>query len=99
MENKEKLENQDVPQEETVETEEKIDVVKGIETLESRLIESEKKLRNRQKEHYMFLRCSSELDFLLTGLFYHFGGTEGVLKSCFSCEIPLSKLAELPFVK
>ena len=36
MDNKEKLENQDVPQQETVE--EKIDVVKGIETLETALI-------------------------------------------------------------
>ena len=42
MDNKEKLENQDVPQQETVE--EKIDVVKGIEMLETALIESEKKL-------------------------------------------------------
>ena len=50
MDNKEKLENQDVPQQETVETEEKIDVVKGIEMLESRLIESEKKLEETVKE-------------------------------------------------
>ena len=48
MENKEKLENQDIPQEETVE--EKIDVVKGIEMLESALIESEKKLETVTKE-------------------------------------------------
>ena len=48
MENKEKLENQDVPQQETVE--EKIDVVKGIETLETALIESEKKLEAATKE-------------------------------------------------
>ena len=50
MENKEKLENQDTPQEETVETEEKIDVVKGIEMLEARLIESEKKLEAATKD-------------------------------------------------
>ena len=50
MDNKEKLENQDVPQQETVETEEKIDVVKGIEMLETRLIESEKKLEAATKE-------------------------------------------------
>ena len=48
MDNKEKLENQDVPQQETVE--EKIDVVKGIETLETALIESEKKLEAATKE-------------------------------------------------
>ena len=48
MENKEKLENQDTPQEETVE--EKIDVVKGIEMLETALIESEKKLETITKE-------------------------------------------------
>ena len=48
MENKEKLENQDIPQEETVE--EKIDVVKGIEMLETALIESEKKLETVTKE-------------------------------------------------
>ena len=50
MDNKEKLENQDVPQQETVETEEKIDVVKGIEMLETALIESEKKLETVTKE-------------------------------------------------
>ncbi len=50
MDNKEKLENQDVPQQETVETEEKIDVVKGIEMLETALIESEKKLEAATKE-------------------------------------------------
>ena len=50
MENKEKLENQDVPQEETVEAEEKIDVMKGIEMLETQLIESEKKLEETVKE-------------------------------------------------
>ena len=49
MENKEKLENQEIPQEETVEAE-KIDVVKGIEMLETRLIESEKKLEAATKE-------------------------------------------------
>ena len=48
MDNKEKLENQDVPQQETVE--EKIDVVKGIEMLETALIESEKKLEAATKE-------------------------------------------------
>lgn len=48
MDNKEKLENQDVPQQETVE--EKIDVVEGIETLETALIESEKKLEAATKE-------------------------------------------------
>ena len=48
MDNKEKLENQDVPQQETVE--EKIDVVKGIEMLETALIESEKKLESATKE-------------------------------------------------
>ena len=48
MDNKEKLENQDVPQQETVE--EKIDVVKGIEMLETALIESEKKLETVTKE-------------------------------------------------
>ena len=49
MENKEKLEN--MPQEETVEeTNEKIDVVKGIEMLETALIESEKKLETVTKE-------------------------------------------------
>ena len=48
MDNKEKLENQDVPQQETVE--EKIDVVKGIEMLETALIESEKKLVAATKE-------------------------------------------------
>lgn len=48
MDNKEKLENQEVPQQETVE--EKIDVVKGIETLETALIESEKKLEAATKE-------------------------------------------------
>ena len=50
MENKEKLENQDIPQEETVEAEEKIDVMKGIEMLETQLIESEKKLEETTKE-------------------------------------------------
>lgn len=48
MDNKEKLENQEVPQQETVE--EKIDVVKGIEMLETALIESEKKLESATKE-------------------------------------------------
>ena len=49
MENKEKLEN--IPQEETVEEQtEKIDVVKGIEMLETALIESEKKLEAATKE-------------------------------------------------
>ena len=49
MENKEKLEN--IPQEETVEEQtEKIDVVKGIEMLETALIESEKKLETVTKE-------------------------------------------------
>ncbi len=53
MENKEKLEN--LENEETVdeameEGEEKIDVVKGIEMLETRLIESEKKLEAATKE-------------------------------------------------
>lgn len=48
MDNKEKLENQEVPQQETVE--EKIDVVKGIEMLETALIESEKKLEAATKE-------------------------------------------------
>ena len=50
MDNKEKLENQEVPQQETVETEEKIDVVKGIEMLEAALIENEKKLETVTKE-------------------------------------------------
>ena len=50
MDNKEKLENQDVPQQETVEAEEKIDVVKGIEMLETALIESEKKLETVTNE-------------------------------------------------
>lgn len=49
MENKEKMEN--IPQEETAEeTTEKIDVVKGIEMLETALIESEKKLETATKE-------------------------------------------------
>ena len=48
MDNKEKLENQEVPQQETVE--EKIDVVKGIEMLETALIENEKKLEAATKE-------------------------------------------------
>ena len=48
MDNKEKLENQEVPQQETVE--EKIDVLKGIEMLETALIESEKKLEAATKE-------------------------------------------------
>ena len=46
MENKEKIE---IPETEEVQ-EEKIDVVKGIETLEARLIESEKKLETATKE-------------------------------------------------
>lgn len=50
MDNKEKMENQDVPQQETVETEEKVDEVKGIEKLETALIESEKKLETVTKE-------------------------------------------------
>lgn len=56
MENKENLdmEMENVQPEneqcETESTEEKIDVVKGIETLENRLIESEKKLEIAQKE-------------------------------------------------
>lgn len=50
MDNKEKLENQDVPQQETVEAEEKNDVVKGIEKLETALIESEKKLETVTNE-------------------------------------------------
>ena len=48
MENKEKMETPEM-ETETVQ-EEKIDVVKGIETLETRLIESEKKLAETQKE-------------------------------------------------
>ena len=46
MENKEKLE---IPEMEEA-VEEKIDVMKGIETLETRLIESEKKLAQTQEE-------------------------------------------------
>ena len=49
MENKEKLETPELENEETVQ-EEKIDVMKGIETLETRLIESEKKLAETQAE-------------------------------------------------
>ncbi len=48
MENKEKAVNPEVEEVETAE--EKIDVVKGIETLETRLIESEKKLEEMSKE-------------------------------------------------
>ena len=49
MENKEKIETPELENEETVQ-EEKIDVMKGIETLETRLIESEKKLAETQAE-------------------------------------------------
>lgn len=48
MENKEKMETTELETEEV--QEEKIDVMKGIETLESRLIESEKKLAETQAE-------------------------------------------------
>jgi len=50
MENKENLELENQQEETAEETAEKIDVVKGIEMLETRLIESEKKLEEVTKE-------------------------------------------------
>lgn len=53
-----------------------------------------KSMWKRQKDYYPFLQCSFELDFLLNGLFYHFGEAEVISKSDFSCETFLCKLTQ-----
>ena len=40
-------------------------------------------LRNRQMNYYKLLQCSSKLDFLLPGLFYHSGRAEVGFKLLF----------------